>query len=109
MRRGHTDLEHDFLQPSLTIEDAESESESDESYYPELGSEPDTEDEEVGVIVASNPGFPFRILSCSFGTEILGLSLGVMGSCVDWFCSTEIMFTTLCIVQMGFPAIRVLL
>ena len=49
MRRGHTDLEHDFLQPSLTIEDAESESESDESYYPELGSEPDT-DEEVGVM-----------------------------------------------------------
>ena len=42
--------EYDFLQPSLTIEDAESESESDESYYPELGSEPDTEDDdEVGV------------------------------------------------------------
>lgn len=47
--RDHTDLEYDFLQPSLTIEDAESESESDESYYPELGSEPDTEDDEVGV------------------------------------------------------------
>ena len=46
--RDHTDLEYDFLQPSLTIEDAESESESDESYYPELGSEPDTEDDEVG-------------------------------------------------------------
>ena len=50
MRRGPPDLEHDFLQPSLTIEDAESESESDESYYPELDSEPDTEDEEVGVM-----------------------------------------------------------
>lgn len=47
--RDHTVLEYDFLQPSLTIEDAESESESDESYYPELGSEPDTEDDEVGV------------------------------------------------------------
>lgn len=74
MRRGHTDLEHDFLQPSLTIEDAESESESDESYYPELGSEPDTEDEEVGVM-GSRVGFlQYRI------------------------------FTLLCIVQVTFPA-----
>ena len=60
MGRDHTDLEHDFLQPSLTIEDAESESESDDSYYPELGSEPDTEDE-----------------------------VGVMGSCVNWFSAVQ--------------------